>query len=93
MGGARGGYRLLLLLVCKHSSGPSIAPIARYTYCLRKRSARIGTAISGSMRTSAGCRYSAAISLYSAHTGTIEGPLLYVPTPERCLGSERTVGG
>ena len=29
------------------------------------------------MRSSAGCRYSADISLYSAHTGTIEEPLLY----------------
>ena len=34
------------------------------------------TASSGSMWSSAGCRYSAGISLYSAHTGTIEAPLL-----------------
>ena len=30
------------------------------------------------MQSSVGCRYSARISLYSAHTGAIEGPLLYV---------------
>lgn len=30
---------------------------------------------SGSMRGSAGGRYSAGMSLYSAHNGTIEGPL------------------
>ena len=29
------------------------------------------------MRSSAGCRYSAVISLYSAHTGTAVGPLVY----------------
>ena len=32
---------------------------------------------SGSVRSSAGCRYSAGTSLYSANTGTIEGPLPY----------------
>ena len=31
---------------------------------------------SASMRSSAGCRYSAGISHYSAHTGTIEQPPL-----------------
>ena len=31
----------------------------------------MGTTSSGSMRSSAGCRYSAGISLYSAHNGTI----------------------
>ena len=28
------------------------------------------------MRSSSGCRYSAAVSLYSARTGTVEGTLL-----------------
>ena len=35
----------------------------------------MGTTSSGSPRSSAGRRYCAGISLYSAHTGTIEGPL------------------
>ena len=35
------------------------------------------TTSSGGLRSSAGCRFSAGISLYSAHTGTIEGPLVY----------------
>ena len=35
------------------------------------------TTSSGSMRSSAGCRYSAGSSLYSAHTGTIGEPRLY----------------
>ena len=33
------------------------------------------TTISGSVRSSAGCRYSADISFYNAHTGTMEGSL------------------
>ena len=32
------------------------------------------TTISGSMRSSAGCRYIAGIFLYSAHTSTVDGP-------------------
>ena len=39
----------------------------------------MGTTSSGdSMRSSAGCRYNAGVCLYSAHTGTIEGPLVYI---------------
>ena len=37
----------------------------------------MGATSSGIMRSSAGYRYSAVISLYSAHTGAIEGLLLY----------------
>ena len=35
--------------------------------------ARVGETSRGGMRSSAGCRNSAGISLYSAHAGTIEG--------------------
>ena len=37
----------------------------------------MGTTSSVGLRSSAGCRYSAVISLYSAYTGTVEGSLLY----------------
>ena len=59
---------------------------------------------STSTRSSAGCRFSAGICLYSAHTGTTEGPLLYSIGIERCYwpaldaaprlgrgGSQRTI--
>ena len=44
-----------------------------------------GKTSSGSVRNSAGCRYSSSISLYSAHTGTIEGPVPYVHGLHVCL--------
>ena len=37
----------------------------------------MGTTNSGSVRSSAGCRYGPGISLYGAHAGSTEGPLLY----------------
>ena len=37
----------------------------------------MGATSSVGMWRSAGCRYRAGVSLYSAHTGAIEGPLLY----------------
>ena len=37
----------------------------------------MGTTSSNSTPSSAGCHYNAGISLRSAHTGTIEGPLVY----------------
>ena len=45
----------------------------RWLPCLRIQVAQMGTTTNGSMRSSAGCRYSVVISLYSAHTGTTEG--------------------
>ena len=36
----------------------------------------MGTTSSGSTRSSAGCRYSAGISLYIAHTRAVEGQVL-----------------
>ena len=44
----------------------------------------MGTTSSGSLQISAGCRYNAGASLYSAHTGAIEGPLLYAVPRDWC---------
>ena len=62
--------------------------------------AQMGTTSSGSVRSSAGCRCSAGVYLYSAHTGTIEEPLLHavssrkqrVPSTFFVLGDFRNVG-
>ena len=62
------------------SIDPSFVPVARNTAC-ETFLAQMGTIYSGSKRSSAGCRYSAGISLHSAHTGTIEGPTATVPAP------------
>ena len=44
--------------------------------CLSNRSASTGTISSGSIRGSVRCHHSVGISLYSAYTGTTEGPQL-----------------
>ena len=65
-----------------------VVPVARYSAC-KIALAQMGTASSGSTRSSsAGCRYSAGISLYSAHSGATERPLPHgnpVQTPSNLL--------
>ena len=66
---------------CSASVARCNVSIARYRAwvarcsALRNREVQTRTTSNCRMRGSAGCRYSACVPLYNAHTRTIEGPL------------------